>query len=401
MIKTTLITLIVLLVLVLSATVMFIMPRKNRSTSQLVEHRVKLLPHAIEMVPQAFDYDPIISAVTANSRLGLLFAVDVRNCTVYAFSFAGEKLYEFGRRGVGPGEFLQGYAIACNDAKDTIYLLDRGCRRISEYTIQGSFVRFINLKSSIDIQRGMIVDNQGRLFMWQQNQRGISGEDGGFIIRRLDTDSDSLNVIVAPEPSLHRQTLSAINNNVHTVIPVPYSVREIWRLGPNLSLVGNTSSEYTLRIVMRDGIEEVVRRPWIPVPVSSKEREWLKKLWTRVFRTSHPEWKWNGPRIPKVKPAITDLLIDQVGRIWVKRYGESQLLNGSECSSLLGIICWSSTYHWDLLNDSGDYLGIVDIPSDIILSDRTWIGSDFIVCYENSLLEGAKVLVLKIQFDAK
>lgn len=78
--------------------------------------------------PSSMDHHP----------LGLIF-LDYADKMIYCYSLSGEKLFEFGGEGSGPGEFTRPICVRAN--RDRIFVYDLGNRFLSEFDSKGGFLK--------------------------------------------------------------------------------------------------------------------------------------------------------------------------------------------------------------------------------------------------------------------
>jgi len=82
--------------------------------------------------------------VTWDSQGGIFFSDGYINSRVAKYDKNGRWVKQWGERGDKPGEFNTPHSIA-TDAKDNIYVADRGNRRIQVFTPEGKFRREIKI----------------------------------------------------------------------------------------------------------------------------------------------------------------------------------------------------------------------------------------------------------------
>jgi tripartite motif-containing protein 71 len=70
---------------------------------------------------------------------GRVYVVDTGNNRIVRFSPAGGKEVEWGKKGSGPGEFLEPVGVA-TDAAGNVYIADNGNGRLQIFTADGRFV---------------------------------------------------------------------------------------------------------------------------------------------------------------------------------------------------------------------------------------------------------------------
>ncbi len=99
-----------------------------------------------------------------------------------------------------------------------------------------------------------------------------------------------------------------------------------------------------------------------------------------MFRGYYPDWVWNGPEIPPTKPAYSNLLPDQSGRVWVIRSGRGSynpLCDDPEPPR--GTECWIEEAIIDVFGSDGRYLGSVELPENLDLRPVPFIRDDLVI----------------------
>jgi len=77
------------------------------------------------------------------------FITDSKENCIKVFSSDGKLLKKIGSRGQGPREFSDPYCITLDEKKGQIYCYDGGNRRISCFSVNGEFIKFIKTSLSI------------------------------------------------------------------------------------------------------------------------------------------------------------------------------------------------------------------------------------------------------------
>jgi hypothetical protein len=94
-----------------------------------------------------------------------------------------------------------------------------------------------------------------------------------------------------------------------------------------------------------------------------------------------PNWRWNGPQIPKNKPAFSGLYVGKNGRIWVLRDGPAYEVEDADFDPTDPDdveINWEQDRSFDVFESDGTFLGTVSIPRDMATSPTPVFGTDFI-----------------------
>lgn len=98
----------------------------------------------------------------------ILYVVDTGEHHVVAFNLKGEKLFEFGTRGEGEGEFNFPTHIALHPVTGEIYVADSMNFRIERFTPEGKFIRSLGSAGtrvgSFSKLKGISVDSHGIVY---------------------------------------------------------------------------------------------------------------------------------------------------------------------------------------------------------------------------------------------
>jgi hypothetical protein len=125
-------------------------------------------------------------------------------------------------------------------------------------------------------------------------------------------------------------------------VEVPFTTRNLWRLGPEGEILSVHTGAYTLATLgPRGDTLRIVSREFEPSPVTDAE---VEEALGELARFTKAGGIVDRERIPRVKPALKDVWIDDRGRTWVQP-GR----NGTD----IGVL--------DLFDEVGRYLGPVDV----------------------------------------
>ena len=91
----------------------------------------------LEQLPSIFDEDVFNYPISMINHPQGLLILDYKDKKALCFDLEGELLFQFGKKGDGPGEFSRPIRVALGD--DTIFIYDLGNRFLSEFDGKGVF----------------------------------------------------------------------------------------------------------------------------------------------------------------------------------------------------------------------------------------------------------------------
>jgi DNA-binding beta-propeller fold protein YncE len=108
------------------------------------------------------------SGVAVNKRLGRLYVTDAAGHKIVVFDLEGNRLFEFGQRGDGPGAFNFPTNIFVG-ADDNVYVTDSLNFRVEIFTAEGDIVNQFGqlgrVSGSFNKPKGIAVDSEGHIYV--------------------------------------------------------------------------------------------------------------------------------------------------------------------------------------------------------------------------------------------
>jgi hypothetical protein len=258
-----------------------------------------------------------VRGIATNAK-GWTFVLDFSTQDVRVFDAQGRHLKTVGRKGSGPGEFQNANGIA-RAPDGTLWLNDPANARFTALDSDGAFISSFPVGSA---GYGFLwvggVDRAGRLFdeIYLPNAAGYR-----TALRRFSVDRKQVDTLSLPDcadPARPTPQLYVIkSNNMEAHITVPFTAGPVTAIDPaGYAWCGmNDGYLITKTALGRDAPVAVVRRAAEPLPVTRQDRE--KAL--APNRERFPGAVFDESRIPKVKPLIERLVVDDRSRLWVKR----------------------------------------------------------------------------------
>jgi hypothetical protein len=303
--------------------------------------------------PEEYVLSP--TSVSADGE-GRIYVSDQLEGEVRIFDAQGQHLRSFGRRGDGPGEFNSnswGWFHVRPVAGGRLTVEDLPRLRI--FDDQGAYL------SSFDLLT-VLVDGERRYasprgIIWVPELETIvarwsldlpDSRDGESLVLL----SDSLTVL-REFPT--RVVAGSSHEGPGWSFSLPHGPDYEWALAGNRILAWGVSDEY------RIDLYDLERGQWVRVafllphePVTSGDIQAFKDLFLSRSWVQGQEEIWeprlNRAEYPETKPYFAEILGDDEGRIWVRRYSPILGSDGKD---------W---IRYDLFDGDGSWLGVVDSP---------------------------------------
>lgn len=283
-------------------------------------------------------------AVADGGRPGLSF-----------FSPDGALVATGGRRGEGPGEFSNMSALVA-DPGGRLFVFDAGHQRISEWTIDGTFVADRQL-----VRQGTdrLVGGVGRLedggwYAWEQermlavNVGDLVSDTVGFHALAEGRVEDLLLRVPGAQSTLFEM---GGGTGVRFGLLSPRSWGAVW----GRCLLAGTSDSPVLRVVDGAGTElgEITLEAEAEPATDEHRDEWVGAMLARFGDQVGPgqremlEQLAGAVAMAERVPIGQELLVDELGYIWVRRYELPEGGNSSE---------------WRVFTETGSAIGKVVLP---------------------------------------
>lgn len=319
----------------------------------------------------AYFFGRIGGVVELNGRT---YVLDTSLPGVRVFDEAGVHLFDFGREGQGPGEFVSPNGIAVNRPLGRIYIRDQNLQRVNVYSEEGILITTLRLTASPGPGE-MAVAEDGRFFSNVPLEVAGASPNSVFGMVSFNEGGANGDTIRAPYSEHVKERLYARHRNGSVLAswPMPFSPEVIWLLTPRMELVSGLSSVYGIEIRRPNGNATIISKEGDPIEVPFDEALWYQRAIEMFLRSFDPSWSWSGVNIPRWKPYYSDLLVDPQGMLWVLRI--SGRIRLEECADpptspddLFRSPCWADSISIDVFDiPSGEFLGEVEAPKQRIL----------------------------------
>lgn len=296
---------------------------------------------------------------------GSIYLHDRQGPSLRKYSRDGRFLATFAREGGGPGEYKQGDGGVAVLPDGRVLLRDPGNARINVYSPEGASLGHWALRGGYFTSSPLVVDSAGNSYtqIWGRNADGerYSG------VLRISPEGEPMDSVMAPEWDYEPARLSVQREGMSMVNSVPFSPGPISAFSPHGHYVGGVSTDYSIDLFKPDGSVLRIQRTVEPVAVDADEAENERARVTASFKRSAPDWKWNGPEIPSMKPAFSRIQIGMDGRVWVRvpqpgvRIPDDELHVSSDPTAPPPDR-WDEPVVYDVFEPDGTYLGRVHAP---------------------------------------
>jgi hypothetical protein len=323
---------------------------------------------------------------------GSIYVYDRQVPALRKYDARGKFVRNIGRRGQGPGEYLNAGGLAIG-RDGRLYLWDTGNWRINVYTAAGEPAGQIATPSgasgsfSLTATRALTIDTAGLLYFRKPSFMRMSDGPRREQFVRLRSDGTVVDTIDVPILDVEERSLTATNANSRTSAPIPFTPQPTSVLSPHGYFVTGFPNRYAVdlrippagsRAQWRPGQPVIsLRRNIAPLPVSAEERAETKKRTEEMLRRVDPNWSWGGNDIPRVMPYFTGLRVGADGRVWVPLINEVVRRGGGTGVSMGGGRAALSNAPrapggteekprpalYDVFEPSGTYLGQVQVPA--------------------------------------
>ena len=276
---------------------------------------------------------------------GNLYVIDPRQYRIQKFDKDGKYLSTIGRKGEGPGEFMQAYRMTL-DSRGKLYVDD--FRKIHIFSEDNSYQKTIN---SDHLFRSYLVTKEENFLGWSM----IRTEEGSSLdIILVDSNGNKVNTIASfPDQSVVLTKSISGGGGISVGGSPPYSPLLFFcPMSDELAVYGY-SDKYRLWVANSSGeVVHIFEKEEKREPTSKKEEdEYIKKRIEASKGRGGVQWSEGDLRklhkFAKYKPFFTGILTDDEGHIFLTK--PKSVLEPEE-----------DTFY-DLFNQEGYYLHKVKI----------------------------------------
>jgi hypothetical protein len=309
-----------------------------------------------------------------------VFILDSKLCVLRMYDGRGHFLRDIARKGEGPGEFVSPSSFVVNPRDGRLFVQDASRGRVSVFSPDGDYLESWRIKAwswGLD----MVAAADGTLYIDEPvPDSAVPGLlNMGIMMIGYGRDGASGKTVKIPRPDFKPAELVYYRRgNITARWNVPFSSRAFRTMSPSGAMVHGVSADYRIDVEHASGGMTRVIKSWNPVPVYRDEKEWHTRAMTAACRRVTPGWSWDGPAVPDFKPAYKGLFTDLSGRIWVIRQGRGRRVK--DCQETPVSMrqyqespCWIDSVLIDVFEETGRYLGEVEVPDGLQFSPPPFI----------------------------
>jgi hypothetical protein len=339
---------------------------------------------------------------------GAIYVMDGQVPALRKFAPDGTYLGTFGRAGGGPGEYERpdGGLAALPDGR--VVVRDPGNARLQVYSADGEALAVWPGRGGFTSSNPMVVDTAGRVHtqILLDPQVAVTEWRAGMVAYDPAT-GEARDTLPAPTwdfeaPRLIAQRTSD-GGTAMSVNSVPFSPGPSWAFSPLGHMVGGLSTRYAIDQFLPDGTVLRVERAHDPVPVAPGEKSNRETLARWDMRRTQPDWRWNGPPIPDVKPPFQSVHTGRDGRIWVRVHQPGEPVPEDDIDEPRGPDArpanrWREPLAFDVFEPDGTYLGIVHAPTGFSMSPAPVFDGDHVWAVQRDAWDVPYVVRFRVSY---
>ena len=255
---------------------------------------------------------------------GRILVVDGQSCELRFFDSEGRLLERVGRRGKGPGEFLDPVLVPWA-GQDSLLLFDKGNPRFQVFTKDGQAARTLRLVAGWPAGRVPPLGAVGQ-HMLISRTRIVGGEtalqeDGMW---RLRKEFFWFDLAEPREILLDTLTYDWAYRTNDRETPIPFAAKGAAVVTPRGALVTDGRSAEIRSYGLNGRLRRIIRIPGSRRPVTKAMVDIVADSMAETLTWfSRGQWESEYDRVPLADslPVFKSLLVDDLGWLWAERYG--------------------------------------------------------------------------------
>ncbi len=309
---------------------------------------------------------------------GTVAVFDFTGPTLRTYDANGQYLRTIGRKGAGPGEYTQSNGMTYL-ADGRLAFWDPATARITLYSADGSvhseWKPPVTGMWMFDALHAVATHALAINSTLPQNTSDSEPPPRGprpsayFLYDSTGTITDTLPV---PQPAEQPPVVTAEKEGMSIMFGLPFSPSALDALRPDGQLAVAFGRDYVIRI--SNGAQPLrIERDPLVVPTTDGERTNSRETVEYQIQRSMPEWRWDGPSLPDVKPAIRSLKATADNRLWVQVSAPGVLIPESERTTqptpaVAGgppprpVTTWREPTWYDIYEPTGEFFARIVMP---------------------------------------
>ncbi len=354
--------------------------------------------------PDEYIFGQIVSLARAED--GTIYVMDRQVPALRAYNPDGSYQMTLGRGGEGPGEYKQpdGGLNVLSDGR--VVLRDPGNARIQVFSPEGEPLNTWRSRGGFFTSHRMVVDQEDRSHVQILMDPEASVRDWRSALLQILPDGSHGDTLLIPDTGYEPPSIEAVGTNEAGEPSgmmrngVPFAPDEHSVLSPLGYFIHGISTEYALTLLRTDEPHLRIEKAYDPVPVTSGERAEEEAWNIRNMRSMDPNWRWDGPAIPDVKPPFDGFFGGEDGTIWVRVpqpgiRGEDPDYDPTDPEALPDE--WSEPIAFDVFDADGRFLGNVQAPEGFAMWPEPVFSKDWVLGTVRDELDVQTVVMFRLE----
>ena len=208
-------------------------------------------------------------------KKGNIYCADGEDKKIKIFDKDGKPLFQFGRKGQGPGEFSYSNGVAVSK-QGNIYVLDGGRRNITLFNEKGEFIKSINIGFPMTPRIEMFDAGNLVVAIFKFDIKNI--EQSQFELRLFDKELNEIKSSLYSHSLKNFAWVQGTKDGKMFTTPIPFAPDIIWKVIGNKLYVG-FNKEFKISVFDDAGnfLKEIIREITYTKVTSKDKQKWLEK----------------------------------------------------------------------------------------------------------------------------